>query len=189
LRAHGFSRKQGDASLVDHQEVTTKLSEALNAAAQCSAAETVESYSALSEQLWELNSLLRQWLQSHIGYEPLLAKLQTGTTLTADELKTLRSLIVGDADQYLKYDDDFERSKSDLIRILDQIRRLQSSDLDLETLMHLRVLCREASNALAPAMHYLEQKERVQRFEEHTRDPVDRDAGRVLAGIIKHMLR
>ena len=42
----------------NHQEVATKISEALKAAAQCSAAETVENYSVLSEQLWELNSLL-----------------------------------------------------------------------------------------------------------------------------------
>jgi hypothetical protein len=180
--------KQGDASLADHQDVVPKVSEALNAAAQCSAAETVENYSALNEQLWELNSLLGRSLQAHTGYQPLVTKLQNGTALTADELKTLRSLIVGDADQYLKYDDDFERTKSELGRILDQIRRLNSNDPDLEALMHLRVLCREASSALAPTMHYLEQKERVQRFEEHTRGPLDRDAGHVLAGIIKNMM-
>lgn len=176
--------------MVDQQEVAAKISEALNRAAQCSAAETEENYSVLNEQLWELNSLLGQSLQSHIDYAPLLDKLQSGTTtLTADELKTLRSLIVGDAEQYLKYDDDFARSKSELVRILDQIRGLQSKPLDMETLMRLRVLCREATSALTPAMHYLEQKERVQRFDEHTRGPISRDAGRVLAGIIKHMLR
>jgi hypothetical protein len=182
-------RKQGDESLAGHQEVTTKISEALKAADRCSAAETTDSYSALNEQLWELNSLLGQSLQSHISYQPILTKLQNGTALTTDELKTLRSLIVGDADQYLKYDDDFDRSKRELGKILDQIRGLQSNNLDLETLMHLRVLCREASSALAPTMHYLEQKERVQRFEEHTRGPLDRGAGQVLSGIIKHMLR
>src|SRR5437588_11729417 len=32
--------------------------------------------------------------------------------------------------------------------------------------------------APAPTMHYLEQNERVQRFEEHMRGPPDRDAGR-----------
>ena len=108
--------------------------------------------------------------------------------MTADELKTLRSLVVGDAEYYLKYDDDFDRSKSDLGKILDQIRRLQSSEFDPETLMHLRVLCREASSALAPTMHYLEQKDRVRRFEEHTRNPLDRDARRILAGIIKRAM-
>ena len=174
--------------MANHPEVATKISEALSAAAQCSASEIVESYSALSEQLPDRNSLLGQSLQSHTGYQPVVTKLQNGMALTPDELKTLRSLIVGDADQYLKYDDDFERSKSELGRILAQIRRLQSNDLDLETLMHRRVLCREAASALAPTMHYLEQKERVQRFEEHTRGPLNRNAGRVLAGIVKSIM-
>ncbi len=170
--------------MASNQEFAAKLSEALNTAARCSADETVANYSVLSEQLNELGSLVGQSLQSHAGYQSLVSKLQNGTPLTADELKTLRSLIVGDADYYLKYDD---RSKSDLGKILDEIRRLQSSELDPETLMHLRVLCQEASSALVPAVHYLEQKERIRKFEEHTRDPLDRDAGRVLARIIKEM--
>jgi hypothetical protein len=173
--------------LASNQEFAEKVAKALNTAAQCSAVETVDNYSILSAQLQELDSLAKQSLQSHTGYQPLVAKLQNGSPLTADELKTLRSAIVGDADYYLKYDDDFDRSKSDLTKILEQIRRLQSSPFDPETLMHLRVLCREAACALAPTVHYLEQKERVRKFEEHTRSPLDRDAGRVLAGIIKNM--
>jgi hypothetical protein len=38
--------------------------------------------------------------------------MQNGTTLTADDLKILRVLIVGDADQHLKHDADFQPSKS-----------------------------------------------------------------------------
>jgi hypothetical protein len=38
-----------------------------------------------------------------------------------------------------------------------------------------------------PTVHYLEQKERVQRFEEHTRGPLSSDASRILAGIIANM--
>jgi hypothetical protein len=174
--------------LADHKEVAAKLSEALTAASQCATAETVEKYSVLAEQLSELSSLVEQSLRSRVGYQPLLTKLQNGTSLTADELKTLRSLIVGDADQYFKYDDDFERSKSGLGKILDQIRQIQSTDLNVEALMHLRVLCREAASAMVPTVHYLEQKERVQRFEEHTRGPLDPNAYRVLAGIIKQMM-
>jgi hypothetical protein len=117
-----------------------------------------------------------------------VSKLENGNALTAEELKTLRSLIVGDADYYLKYDDDFDRSKADLGKIIEQIRRLQSNEFDPETLMHLRVLCQEASSALAPTVHYLEQKDRVRRFEQHTRGPLDGDAGRVLAGIVKDMM-
>lgn len=173
--------------MADSQDVAAKISETLNTASQLSTAETVQNYSLLRAQLDELDLLARQSLQSHVGYKPLLTKLQQGSPLTAEELETLRSLIVGDADQYLKYDDDFDRSKGELGRILDQIRQLKSRDLNLETLMHLRVLCREAFSALGPTMHYLEQKERVQRFEEHTRDPLSGDASRILAGIIANM--
>jgi hypothetical protein len=174
--------------LPDHQEVAAKLSEALKAAAQCSTAETVANYSVLGEQLSQLSSLVGQSLQSHASVRPLLTKLENGTTLTADELKTLRSLIVGDADQYLKFNDDFERWRSELDRVLDQIRQVQSSDLGLDAQMRLRVLCEEALGAMAPTVHYLERKERVQRFEEHTSGLLNSDARRVLAGIIKHMM-
>jgi len=174
--------------LASNQEFAAKVSAALATAAQCSAVETVHNYSILSVQLQELDSLAGQSLQSHAGYQPLVTKLQSGSPLTADELRTLRSLIVGDADYYLKYDDDFDRSKSDLGKILDQIRGLQSNEFDPETLMHLRVLCREASSALAPTMHYLEQKDRVRRFEEHTRGPLYPDIGRELADIVKNMM-
>jgi hypothetical protein len=103
-------------------------------------------------------------------------------------MKTLRTLIVGDADYYLKYDDDFDRSKTELGRILDQLRRLSSGELDAEALMHLGVLCQEACSVLIPTGHYLEQKERVRRFEEATRGPIDREAGRVLAEILNDMI-
>jgi hypothetical protein len=173
--------------VADSQEIAAKISETLNTADQLSTAETVQNYSLLRAQLEELDSSARRSLQSHVGYKPLLAKLQQGSPLTGEELTTLRSLIVGDADQYLKYDDDFDRSKGELGRILNQIRQLKSRDFDLETLMHLRVLCREASSALVPTVHYLEQKERVHRFEEHTRGPLSSDASRILAGIIANM--
>jgi len=169
------------------QEFAAMLSQALDAAARCAANETSDNYAVLGERLGELETLAKQSLQSNVLYQPLVTKLLNGTPLTAEELRTLRSLIVGDADYYLKYDDDFDRSKSELARILDQIRQLQSSDPDVSKLMHVGVLCREAATLLAATEHYLEQKERVQRFEQATRGPIDREAGRALAGIIEGM--
>jgi hypothetical protein len=173
--------------VADTAEIAGKMSEALNTATQCSSAETVENYSHLAAQLQELDSLAARSLRSHVTAQPLLAKLQQGASLTPDELQTLRLLIVGDADQYLKYDDDFEDAKNELKKILDEIRTLASPDSNLDSLMHLRVLCREASSALGPVMHYLEQKERVHNFEEHTRGPLSADAARILAGIVRNM--
>jgi CHASE3 domain sensor protein len=173
--------------VVESTEIAAQMSEALNPAGQCSSAETLENYSHLAAQLQQLNDLAAQTLRSHTAYQPVLTKLQQGASLTADELQTLRSLIVGDADEYLKYDDDFEAAKTELTKLLDEIRVLASSDNDPEALKHLRVLCREASSALGPVLHYLEQKERVQNFEEHTRGPLSVDAARILAGIVRNM--
>ena len=173
--------------MADNADIAGRMSEALSTATQCSSAETVENYSHLAAQLQELDALAGRALRSHVIYQPVLTKLQQGASLTADELQTLRSLIVGDADEYLKYDDDFEEAKTELGKILDEIRGLGSADTDLEALKHLRVLCREASSALAPVMHYLEQKERVQNFEEHTRGSFSPDAARILASIVRNM--
>ena len=164
--------------------ITERITQALETAERCVTVENSENYNILGTELDELESSIGRELKSHVEYRALLEKLQGDSALTADELKTLRSLIVGDADSYLKYDDDFERSKSDLGKILDQIRQLRSNALDPETLAHLRVLCREATSVLAPTAHYLEQKERVQRFEHATRGPLDHNARRVLVGII-----
>ncbi len=173
--------------MVDSLEVTAKISQVLDTATQCSADETAENYSLLGERLGDLESSAGQFLRSHTAYQFLVTKLQQDSPLTADDLKTLRSLIVGDADEYLKYDDDFEQSKSELGRVLGQIRQLRSSTLGPETLMRVRVLCREAASALAPTVHYLEQKERVRNFEEHTRGALSSDTRRMLTGIIKDM--
>ena len=173
--------------MVESTEVTAQMSEALSTAAQCSSTETIENYSHLAAQLQELDSLAARSMRSHAASQPILTKLQQGASLTPDELNTLRSLIVGDADQYLKYDDDFEQAKTELGKIFDEIRALESPDSNLDSLMHLRVLCREAASALGPVLHYLEQKERVRNFEEHTRGPLSSDAARILAGIIGNM--
>jgi macrodomain Ter protein organizer (MatP/YcbG family) len=170
----------GGASVRDYPEITAKLSETLNTAQKCSTAETVENYSLLAEQLNELASTAGESLFSHGGYQPLIDKLERGAALTEAELKTVRSLIVGDADQYLKYADDFARMKTELNRVLGQVERLKSQDLDIEALMRLRVLCKEASSALVPTLHYLEQKDRVRRFEEHTGGALSKDAGHIL---------
>jgi len=49
------------------------------------------------------------------------------------------------------------------------------------------VLCREATSALVPTVHYLEQKERVKNFDEHVRPPLDSDARRMLARVIEDL--
>jgi|SRR5579862_9423661 len=171
--------------MADNDNVSAKLAELLDAAAKCAAAETSGNYAVLKERLEELESLTRKSFVSHMNYGPVVNKLQRGSPLSDDELKTLRAMIVGAADYYLKYDDDFARSKAELGKVLDQIRPLQKSELDADTLMHLGVLCREAESALIPTAYYLEQKESTTRFESATQGSIDRNAAGVLVRILR----
>lgn len=168
----------------DTDDIAAKISQLLDTAARCTSAETDANFSILGDELGELESCAGQSLRSHAAYEFLISKLEEDGQLTPDDLKTLRTLIVGDADAYLKYDDDFAEAKQELNRIIDKIRLLQSGDLGAESLMQLRVLCREAMSALAPTVHYLEQKQRVKNFEEHTSGDMSSDTRRALAQLI-----
>ena len=170
--------------MTDSEGIAAKISQLLDTATRCASAETEENFSTLGDELGELESCAGQSLRSNAAYSFLMTKLQGDGQLSPDDLTTLRALIVGDADAYLKYDDDFDQAKQELNRVIDKIRQLQAGDMGPEALMQLRVLCREATSALVPTVHYLEQKQRVRNFQENTSVDLSGDARRALAQLI-----
>jgi hypothetical protein len=54
-------------------------------------------------------------------------------------MNTLTLLVFGEEDCYMNYDDDFDRSESELKRILEGIRKLSASDLDVYGASALRI--------------------------------------------------
>jgi len=170
------------------QEVVAKVEEALAIAARCSSDETSGNYEGLHQELQDLGELAQRSCEAHADYRAVVGKLRAGTVLSPQEMTTLRLLLVGDADYYLKYDEEFDRCKSDLAKILGEIERLKQGEFSCDGLMHLSVLCREAASLLLPTQHYLESRERVRKFEESTRGAIDPDTARALATIIEGMV-
>jgi hypothetical protein len=170
------------------QEVVAKVEEALAIAARCSSEETSGNYEGLHQELQDLGELAQRSCETHADYRTVVGKLRAGTALSSEEMTTLRLLLVGDADYYLKYDEEFDRCKSELAKILGEIERRKQSELGCDGLMHLSVLCREASSLVLPTQHYLEARERVRKFEESTKGAIDRDTARALATIIEGMV-
>lgn len=126
-------------------EVASTIKKTLALASRCIEAETSDNYGFLGEQVEELEGQAREAFRSKMDIASLLPKLEQAKPLTVAELKTLELLIVGDAEYYLKYETELEHWKSELKRVFAEIAKLQSSELDVEGLMHLRALCREAS--------------------------------------------
>jgi hypothetical protein len=175
--------------MAGNQEVVAKLQQALAAAARCASAESADKYEVLNEELQELADLAMRSSHAHADCGTLRRKLRDGDALSADEMAALKLLIVGDAEYYLKYDEEFEQCKSSLNKMLAEMQGLRAEELGVDGLMHLAVLCQEACSMLVPTEHYLEQKDRVRKFETATQGPIDRDTGRALAAIIDEMTR
>jgi chromosome segregation ATPase len=170
------------------QQIKASIQKALDLAARCSASETSDNYEFLEEQVDQLEAQSREALKSRLDFKSLLAKLTSRKPLTPADLKTLELLIVGDAESYLKYESELAEWKTQLKRVLDQIAALQSSALDVDTLMRARALCREAHEVLADLVFYFDAKERVAKFQSATQGQIDADGYRVLAEIVQEML-
>jgi hypothetical protein len=170
--------------------VKTAMDKALQQASRCAQSETSDNYVALEDELEELEGQARETFQSKMAFASLLPKLEKQKPLTPSDLKTLEMLVVGDAEYYLRYETKLDVWRSEFSQILKEITALQSADLDLDVdgLMHLRALCREARRVLPDLVFYFDQKERAGKFQQATKGPIDAEAYRVLTEIVKDML-
>jgi chromosome segregation ATPase len=169
-------------------EVASTIKKTLELASRCIQAETTDNYGFLSEQVEELEGQAREAFRSKMDIASLLPKLEKAKPLNVAELKTLELLIVGDAEYYLKYETELGNWKNQLQRVFAEIAKLQSSDLDVEGLMHVRALCREASEILPDIVFYLDAKERASKFQAATQGTIDPEGYRFLAEIVRQMM-
>jgi hypothetical protein len=172
----------------DVSDVTTTIQKTLELASRCAQAETSDNYGLLGDQVGDLESQAREAFQAKMDFGSLLPKLKAGKPLTPADLKTLELLIVGDAEYFMKYETEFDHWKSEIKQAIGEISKLRSGDLDVDGLMHLRALCAEARRVLPAVVYYLDQKERIGKFQEATRGSIDADGYRVLAEIVEQML-
>jgi hypothetical protein len=176
-------------SKLQEDQVRAAIQEAMDLADRAAATETYDNYELLEQQIDQLESQARNLFQSKIDLAGLLAKLSAAKPLTPVDLNTLELLIVGDAEYYLKYETELDEWKAQLRRVLDQITGLQASTLDVDGLMHIRALCREAHEVLADLVFYFEAKERAAKFKAATQGPINIEGYRFLAEVVRETLR
>lgn len=179
--------QQSPEAQIQIQQIRSGIQKTLELANQSNGAESSESYESLEEQIDQLEGRAREAFQAKLDLDALLAKLKANKPLTTSDLKTLELLIVGDAEYYVKYESEVEEWKAQLKRVLDQIGKLQS-EMDVDTLMHLRALCREAHEAIADLVFYFDAQERIAKFRAATQGALDPAGYHFLAEIVGEML-
>ena len=173
------------------QEVSTQINQTTRLGQQAMTNSSSQAYRNLSGAIQKLEAAAREAFQAKLQnrYRPILQKLEDGQPLSGDELKTVKLLIVGEANYYLEHENDLSNWQQELQRLLAEVEKLCQGNLeDIETLMQVRALCQEAMRAVPDLVYYYEQEERVRRFEQATKTTIDPQSGQVLAEVIREMM-
>jgi len=177
--------------MVDVQDVDKKINQVVDVSAQSFKLETLADYEAFQAQIEALEGLAREAFQAKLDnmYWSILEKLEEGKALTAAEHEILELLVVGEAKYYLRYETELDHWRSELKRLIEEIKRQQAAGLDeIDSLMRIRAICREALRVLPDMVYYFREQDRVRKFEAMTRDAIDVETRRSLANLIKEMI-
>jgi hypothetical protein len=171
--------------------LSEQVEKALDLAGKALQGEAVVDYEALDREIRRVEGEARERFQELLReeYRALVEKLQAGSALDEKERQALELLLVGEAEYYLKEENDFESWKRELGRLAEEMEGLRDSGLDsVDALMHLQALCRDARGVLPDVAYYLRQKERVQRFKAGTEGAIKPEDGKFLADFLREMM-
>ncbi|HSA32069.1 MAG TPA: hypothetical protein P5160_09775 [Candidatus Omnitrophota bacterium] len=129
---------------------------------------TGDAYSKLSTIFEELGKYLREYIQAQTGADikMVINKLRSGKDLSDEEMELIKLWIVGDAQYYTQLENNVKDWGEELKRLVAEIARHKDSPATVETASYLRGLFRDGSRVITDIFYYLEQKDRIARFQE-----------------------
>jgi hypothetical protein len=151
----------------------------------------VDGVERLDQKLRTLDSLCRETFQEtlHDAFDLIADKLEKGEALTSGEHKALVLLFTGEAEYYLKSENNFNDWIEELNRLVGELGRRSEAGLDsLADLMHVQALCRDAMHVMPELIYYLREKQRIEQFRENLTGEISPEAGRLLARMIRDLM-
>ena len=102
-------------------QIITKLNEDYQATIRANSGDT---YSRLSTIFGELDQYLREYLQDLTGEDvkKVIKKLKGSDPIMPNDLEFIRLWLVGDAEYYLKYENNFNDWSKELKRLMEEIK-------------------------------------------------------------------
>ena len=151
---------------------------------------TGEAYSRLSTIFEELGGYFREYVQglTEEDVKGVLRKLRNGDTLNVNDIDLIRLWIVDDAQRYMEMENNFEDWKKEMERLMAEIVKYKDRDAGILMASELRALFRDGSRVLADIFYYLQQKDRVARFDQASQSlgPQERS---LLIGLLEQKIK
>lgn len=172
--------------MADFKELSQRIERSFNDAIKAGDA---SSYQRLGAIFSDADIQLREYIQEITKNEinRIIQKLETGKEIGVEELRFIKLWIVGDADYYIKLENNFNDWLLEIKRIVNETTKIKESEPDFETASHLRAILEDGKRVIHDIAFYLEKKERIANFEESTLE-LDREERDLLIKLLKNKL-
>lgn len=126
---------------------------------------TADAYETLEQQVNRFESALREIQQTRMASQAreVIARLKSRDPLSPEDQAAIRDLIVGDAAQYVKQENNLNDWLGELQRLSQEMERLARSTEDA-SIGSLRGVVKDTVRLLPNIRSYMEEKGRVDKF-------------------------
>ena len=101
---------------------------------------------------------------------PIINKLEKNQPLTSEDLECIKLWIVGDAEGYTEMENNFNDWLKEFDRMIEVLSKYENKELSINELVKVSGLLEDALRNSLDIMNFLEKKERIERFNEATKD-------------------
>ena len=156
---------------------------------QAQADNTSESYGYVAAQLVQSKNGIRQAMEQATAdaVAAIIGKLENHQPLTEAEKQTVKLWVVGDAEGYLKMENNFQDWLKEYRRLLEVIADWEGKTGSVQELVEVHGVLEDAIKVAEAVSHYLEDRERVARCETALNN-LNSEDNKFIAGMLKSML-
>lgn len=128
--------------------------------------DSVDDYTRVGGELAQVRSRVRETLQTATVKEVtnVLKKLENRETLTPEEKNLVGLWVVGDAEGYLKMEDDFGEWLEEFQRLVKVLETYEGREATPQNLVELHGVLEDAVRVTSDIAFFLDKKDRVERF-------------------------
>ena len=148
----------------------------------------VDDFLEIERYLGQLESMVRETQQSMWSREAkdTIRRLERQEPLTPQDHDVIRTFIVSDAEHYLDQENNFGDWLNEFRRLIDELGK-RANAVDRESIGALRGVLKDANRLVPDIRNYLEEKQRVQKFD-LTQGDLDPQTRELLARVLKEQL-
>ncbi len=148
-----------------------------------------DGFAKASAELVHMKNRIRERFQELSAGEirAIVGKLENQQPLTDAEKDYVRTWMVGDAEGYTRLENNFKDWTAEFTRLSDALKSYEAQEETLPHLLNVHALLGDAMRVAADISYYLEEKARVERFEEAIKQ-LDKADSQLLARLLRAKL-